>query len=275
MRTILLTGICGGMGGAAAERLIGEGFRVYGIDVKAECPIPGVTYFRADLSTGEGLGEAFEAMKEMGAELNAIAHFSGVYDMDSLIEISEESFLRIFRVNLFGVFRVNKTFFPLLAPSARIIMVSSELAPLDPLPFTGLYGFSKTAVEKYAFSLRQELNLLGHSVIVIRPGAVKTGLLGDSTAALDRLCAGTRLYSYNADRFRNIVNNVENKTVSPDSIADILIKALSAKHPKYVYNINRNPGLRLLNILPAHLQVKLIGSILKPDRKRRKSGNGR
>ena len=263
MDTVLITGVCGGMGSAAAKRLIDEGIKVIGMDVRESCHVEGIRYYRVDLASGDGIAEALADMTANGIGLSAIVHMSGIYDMNSLIEISEDSFSRIFEVNLFGIYRVNKTFFPLLEPESRIVMVSSELAPLDPLPFTGLYGITKSAVEKYAFSLRMELNLLGHSVIVIRPGAVETGLLNASTAALDKLCENTELYKYNSNRFRNIVNRVENKSVSPSKIADLLWKALKSRRPKYVYSINRNPALRLLSLLPARLQVAIIGGILK------------
>ena len=59
------------------------------------------------------------------------------------------------------------------------------------------------------------------------------------------------------------MNRVENKSVSPSKIADLLWKALKSRRPKYVYSINRNPALRLLSLLPARLQVAIIGGILK------------
>ena len=142
-------------------------------------------------------------------------------------------------------------------------MKVSELACLDPLPFTGIYAVSKGALEKYAFSLRMELNLLGIDVSVIRPGAVKTGLLDVSTAALDKFCQRTELYKCNAERFKKIVDSVENKNIPAQRIADIALKILKKKNPRYVYNINRNPGLRLLSVLPDRLQVKIISLLLK------------
>ena len=79
--------------------------------------------------------------------------------------------------------------------NSKIIITSSELAPLDPLPFTGLYGISKSTVEKYAYSLRMELNLLNIKVAIIRPGAVKTSLLDVSMKSLDDFCNKTKLYN--------------------------------------------------------------------------------
>lgn len=270
MKTILVTGVCGGMGTAAAETLLKNGWNVIGLDRKERCEIAGVRYFQADLSDGENLKAVFQTLEEENARLDAVAHFAGIYDMNSLIEISEKDFERIFTINLFGVYRVNKTFLPLLNAGGRIVITSSELAPLDPLPFTGLYGITKGALERYAFSLRMELNLLGYRVSVIRPGAVDTGLLGDSTAALERLCSQTQLYRCNTAKFKTIVDSVESKKIPPVKIANTLLRALKARKPKFVYNVNRNALLLLLNALPDRWQVAIIGKILKPKREKKR-----
>ena len=142
-------------------------------------------------------------------------------------------------------------------------MTTSELAPLAPLPFTGLYAVTKGALEKYAESLRMETALLGIEVSILRPGAVNTGLLNVSTSALDRFCENTKLYSCNAERFKKIVDSVEAKNVSSEKVAKLALKAMEKQRPKYVYNLNRNPLLRLLNVLPRRLQVFIIKTILK------------
>ena len=167
-------------------------------------------------------------------------------------------------VNVFGVYRINKVFQPLLFTGSRIIITSSELAPLDPLPFTGIYGITKSTLEKYAFSLRQETQLLDIPVSVIRPGAVKTGLLNISNVVLERFRNNTKLYVENAGKFQGIVDSVEARHVSAERIAEIALDAPESKKPKYVYKINRNPLLLLLNMLPAKLQVFAIGLVLKP-----------
>ena len=158
---------------------------------------------------------------------------------------------------------MNKTFLPLLKEGGKIIVVSSELAPLDPLPFTGLYAITKSTIEKYVYSLRMELQLLGYKVVLVRPGAVDTGLLDVSTNSLDKFVNNTKIYKCNASKFKSIVNNVEAKKVSPEVIGKLIYKINKKKNPKYVYSVNRNIGLLLLNILPQRLQNKIIKSILK------------
>ncbi len=110
-----------------------------------------------------------------------------------------------------------------------------------------------------------ELQLLGISVSVIRAGAVKTGMLGASSSALDRFCASTALYPCNAKRFKKVVDNVEAKCVPPEKIAAKAVKILGRKKPKFAYSVNRNPFLLMLNALPAGLQMRIIKGILKNE----------
>ena len=142
-------------------------------------------------------------------------------------------------------------------------MTTSELATLDPLPFTGIYAVSKTALDKYAYSLDMEVQLLGIKVSVLRAGAVNTGMLGASTDALEKFCEKTMLYSCNAARFRHIVDSVEAKSVSPDKIAEKVTCILERKNPAFAYSINRNPLLCLLNILPKRMQLFAIRCVLR------------
>lgn len=263
MKNILVTGSCGGMGKAICSLFIQKEYNVYGLDYKEHCQIENLNFIECDVTNTTSIESAYKKIKSSVIKLDAIIHTAGIYDLDSLLEMDEERFLRIFNINLFGVYRINKIFTPLLNNGGRIIITTSELAPLDPLPFTGIYAITKAALEKYAYSLRMEVNLLDISVSVIRPGAVKTGLLGDSTTALDRFCANTQMYQCNAEKFKHIVDSVESRNVSPEKIAKIALKAVESRRPKFVYNINRNVLLKLLNILPDTIQVAIIKRVLK------------
>lgn len=260
---VLVTGAGGGMGKAVCMLLCEKGYRVWGLDkFFADTSLP-YSCIKADLTKQEDIDAAFCQIRNEAGSLNAIVHLAGLYDLGSLVELSEERFLRIFEVNLFAVYRVNKTFLPLLAPKSRILLTSSELAPLAPMPFTGLYAVTKSAVEKYACSLRMELQLLGHKISLLRPGAVKTELLKVSTTRLDEFCKETALYSCNAKRFKKIVDSVESRNVPPEKVAKLVLKILQAGSPRYVYHINRNPLLCLWGLMPASLQTWVIRKILK------------
>ncbi|MCR5296015.1 MAG: SDR family NAD(P)-dependent oxidoreductase [Clostridiales bacterium] len=258
----LVTGANGGMGRAICRALTDAGHRVWGIDRAVSEEDIAWQCFRADVTDMGALEAMTETIRQEAGQLDGIVHAAGVYDLDSLVEIPEERFLRDFDVNLFGIYRVNRVFLPLLAPGGRIVMISSELGPLRPLPFTGIYAITKGAVEKYAYSLRMELQVLDHPVIVIRPGAVDTGMLPASQQCLDRFCEETKLYRVSAERFRNIVGRVEAKRVPPEKVAEKVRKTLETKKPRMTYSLNRSPLLRLFNLLPDRAQLKIIRKVI-------------
>ena len=262
MKHVLVTGAGGGMGMAITKRLTDEGYFVFAIDYRDFRVGENTKKIICDVQSNESVKAAFETVRAECDTLEAIVHTAGIYDLDSLVEMSEERFTRIFDINLFGLYRLNKEFLPLLKNGSKIIITSSELAPLDPLPFTGIYAITKAAVEKYAYSLRMEMNLLGISVSVIRPGATRTPLLGDSTSALDKFVENTKIYKTNSVRFKKIVDGVEARNVSPDVIGKTAYRIIRAKMPRYVYNINRNSLLLILNALPQRLQNFIIKMIL-------------
>lgn len=258
--TVVLTGAAGGMGKAVRGLLEGKGYRVWALDIS---DAGGKDYIRTDITDGKSVEAAFSEIKRQSGKIDALIHTAGIYTMDSLVEMTDEEVLKIFNVNLFGIMRTNRIFLPILNPHSRIMMVSSELAPLDPLPFTGIYAITKSTIEKYAYSLRMELQLLGHTVSVIRPGAVKTPFLDQSQRKIEAFCNKTELYKDTSRRFLNLVNRIETANVEPGKIAGAVLRALESRHPRYIYNINRSPLLRLMSALPQHLQNKVIARVLR------------
>ena len=262
-QSILVTGAYGGMGKAMIQTLKSQGFRVFALDKTVGEEEENIIPIKADITDEDSVKDAFARVSEMTDGLFAIIHFAGVYMLDSLIEMDSAAFERIFKINLGGVYLINKTFVPLLDSGSRIVITTSELAPLDPLPFTGIYAVSKAALDKYAYSLSMELQLKGIAVSVLRAGAVATDMLGVSTAALDRFCQSTTLYACNAKRFKQIVDRVEARSVSPSLIAEKVTRILAKRNPRFAYSINRNPLLLMLNVLPKRLQLWIIKQVLK------------
>lgn len=263
LKYVLVIGAAGGMGQATAKLLRDSGFTVFALDRNLINMESGIVPMKADITDMHSLESALSEIRQHTDRLYAIVHLAGMYALDSLLEIDEALFKRVFEVNVFGVYRVNKVFTPLLEPGGRIVITTSELAALDPLPFTGLYAVTKSTLDKYAYSLRMEMQLLDIHISVLRPGAVKTNMLGASTDALEAFCSNTTLYPCNAKRFRQIVERVESRNVSPERVAVQVNKILRTRKPRYVYHLNRNPLLLLFNILPHRIQTWIIGKILK------------
>ena len=263
MKDILITGAFGGMGRATAAALAARGYRVFALDLTVGEGEENIIPVQADVTDEASVASALLTVQSYTDSLFAILHFAGIYRLNSLVEMKSADFRQILEVNLTGAYLINRTFLPLLSRGSRILITTSELADLDPLPFTGVYAVTKAALDKYAYALCMELQLLGISVSVLRAGAVGTDMLGVSMEALDRFCRETTHYTCNAARFKEIVARVEARSIAPERVADKAIKVIEKKRPAFAYSINRNPLLRLMNLLPRRLQLAVIRLVLR------------
>lgn len=260
-KRILITGIASGIGRATAEQLLAAGHSIFGIDLSADAP-EGARVFVADVTDGAAMGAVLENLTAEGVRLDAIVNVAGIHAMCSLVEGDYNKMKRLLEINLCGAMLVNRVLHPLLAEDGRIVIVTSEVAPLDPMPFNGLYNISKTALDCYAQALRQELNLLGQRVITVRPGAIETPLQGGALTATAALAENTQLYNRQARHFLSITEKFMGKPLPPEKMARTVLGAVLSRRPRLIYSKHRSPGLILLGILPKRLQCAVIRLLL-------------
>ncbi len=264
MKHMLITGGAGGIGRAASAYFSQKGWKVYSCDIaRQKSADENIVPVVMDVRSAESVAVA-RALVEAGTDrLDTIINLAGIYTMGSLVEILEEDFVRMFDINVNGAYRVNKEFLPLVKNGGRIIIITSELSRLNPLPFNGIYSITKTTLEAYAHSLRLELALLDVPVITIRPGAVDTKLLGDSFSSMEKMCANTRLYRANALKLHHIMKKATGKPILPEKLAGIIYHVAVAPHPRVSYTVGAGLALRLFSMLPASTQAALLKKLLK------------
>ena len=264
MKSVVITGSASGMGRATAELLSNSGFKVFGLDIVRTDELKNVEQIVCDVTSIESVENAFKVVSSKVDSIDAIINFAGIIMMNSLVEISEEEFLKIFNINVFGVYRVNKTFLPLLLNNrGKIIITTSEVAENKILPFNGIYGITKKALDAYAEGLTHELGLLGVKVIRIRPGAVKTNILNHSSNSMERMLDNTVLYKDISRKFKKIVDSEQGASIPAEKIAKIVLKILLKKKTKLVYRKNISLKLKLLNMLSTKTQLAVYKKLLK------------
>lgn len=262
MKNVLITGVASGIGASVADIFAENGYNVYGIDVSEIHGDKGIVSYKADITNEGALSAIADHLRSSGISLDLIINVAGIHRMTSLVEGDYSKMKRLVDINLSGTMLVNHVFHSLLKENGRIIIVTSEVAGLDPMPFNGLYTLSKTALESYAQALRQELNLLGQRVITIRPGAIETPLSAASMTDTARLAENTQLYSDQAKRFSSLAAKFMGKPIKPQVISRIVYHAATTERPKPVYKKHHNLGLVLLNLLPLSWQCAIIKLLL-------------
>ena len=261
---ILLIGGAGGLGCAIGAYLAERGNRVFSCDIgSTHCEHKNVVALTMDITDGDSVAKTYDVVSSMCDGIDAIISIAGVYVMDSFIEIIEETPAHILDVNLMGVYRVNKTFLPLLSKGGRIVITTSELAGQKPLPFNGIYTMTKSALETYADSLRLELQLIGIKVITIKPGAFNTQMVSSTDAQAKALMKNTKLYKMGTERFVSIMHSQTGTAKDPLVLAKLFYKVLSVNRPHLTYYINASYGLKMYSAMPRRLQAFVIRRILK------------
>lgn len=260
---VLITGAANGLGYAAAKYFSLNEHNVYSIDIIKPEDIDRIKGFKVDVTNINEIKIFKKYLEENNIYFDIIINFAGIYDIGSFIEKDLNKIHKLINVNLLGPINVNQILFTRLNDKGKIIIITSELANLDPLPFNGIYNVSKTALDCYAQSLRQELNLLGKKVITIRPGAFNTNLSKGSLEQTKKLMDETTIYKKQSKNFYKIVKTFMGKPKDPNILAKLIYKISLKKNPKFIYKKHTNKGLWLLNILPKRLQCFVVKQLLK------------
>ncbi|MEJ2596074.1 MAG: SDR family NAD(P)-dependent oxidoreductase [bacterium] len=262
-KTVFITGAGRGLGKAIALRYTREGFRVFATDRDETLldTLPRDKHFRVlkmDVTQEKSIQQTAETIRKLTSQIDVLVSNAGIFDFYPLSEAGSIKLGRILEVNVLALSSLTKYFTPLMT-GGRLIVISSESYKV-PSPFQP-YAVSKQALESLFQAIRLELATQGIRSILIRPGAMKTQILEETIHYQNKLTE-TRFKAV-FDEFLQSVPKYIGRVVTPDRVAEVVLKAGIGKHPKTVYNINHNPLVSLLSYLPARIQEKLVLRTLK------------
>jgi NAD(P)-dependent dehydrogenase (short-subunit alcohol dehydrogenase family) len=178
-RAVLVTGASSGIGLSITEVLAGNGFYVYaGARKKADLErldaLENVSSVRLDVTVDEDIERAVAFVKSQGRGLWGVVNNAGVARYASLQSGAESDIRFTFDVNVFGPYRINQAFLPLLLASKGRTSIIGSINGFIPNDSDGGYAASKFAVEGYTDSLALELADTGVHVAIVEPGSDRT-----------------------------------------------------------------------------------------------------
>ena len=147
-------------------------------------------------------------------------------------ESSIEQAQSIFETNFFGIVRMTRAVVPHMRRqgSGRIINIGSVLGFL-PMPYGALYAATKHAIEGYSESLDHELRTRGIRVSVIEPAYTKTQFDANFLEPDAKLDEYREVRAAVDKRLKEVMATAD----EPGVVADVVLKAASAAHPKLRY----------------------------------------
>lgn len=274
LKKVLITGAGRGLGKALALEFLSKGWIVAATDI-AEPEFTddnsmalfeshpqtrkNLLCFKMDVTSDESVAGVYKLFAEQKNTLSLIINNAGVDRYMLLSGAPVGEFRRIFEVNVFGAYRVNQVFLPLLKrPGSRIIHIGSESLNLA-MPFMA-YPLSKKLLEGYAKALRQELRFYGIDVVVIRPGAINTELL-KTVSNLAKEVGREKPDDLLQQAFANFAQQAGKeigKVISAAEAASFIYKVSCIPRPRAVYRINNMLQLRIAALLPFGLIEKAV-----------------
>lgn len=186
-KTILITGASSGFGRLTAETLSNSGHKVFAgfhsLDgpkkqVASELNAKNIEILRLDVTDQTSIDSAItQLLEKSNNQLDVVVNNAGMASMGISESFTPEQLRNLFEVNVFGVQRVIRATLPVLRAkrSGLLVNVGSILGRVT-IPFFGLYGASKYAVEAMTDSYRYELSQLGVDVVLVQPSAYPTNM---------------------------------------------------------------------------------------------------
>ena len=261
---VLLTGANGGIGKPTLEALLLAGYKVISLDINNNNIVDlDTTFIKCDVTNSVEINNAFKAVKNITNELYAIVNTIGIFMMESIIEGKTEDFEKIFNVNFFGIYKLNKAMFPLLKKDSRIINLTSEVARYSPQPFQAYYNLTKITLDKYTDVLRRECNYLGIKVIKVQSGSMNTTMLKSADNEFNQMVEQSENFKKPLRKLKYMMDRELKKTNDPKILAKLIVKILNKKHPKIRYRKKNSFALSFIGHMPEKLQDKIYQRVIK------------
>ena len=197
----IVTGASRGIGAAIAQRLAQDGYAVVvnyaGNVAEADKVVRGIVAggglaiaIQADVADPAAVNALFEqAIAQLG-RVDVLVNNAGVMpsDLPQLADTDDQTFDRLFSVNVKGSFNTMRAAATRLQHGGRIINFSTSVIGLA-LPGYAVYAATKGAIEVMTNILAKELRGKGIAVNAVAPGPTATALFlnGKSPETIERM----------------------------------------------------------------------------------------
>jgi short-subunit dehydrogenase len=269
-KVILITGASSGFGYITAEQLLDSGeWIVYvaarSVDKMKELESKGAKVLKMDVTIDSDVSSGVDTVISNEGQIDVLLANAGYGSYGVIEEVPLDEIKYQYEVNLFGVARQIKAVLPQMRKqrSGRIITTASLVSNISSAGI-GWYASTKHAIKGMCTALRQEVKPFGIDVVMIQPGAVKTGF---DSVALDSLAKVEHSEDYKptvagVDR---MVRKMYKSCPGPESTVKAMIKAVTTKHPNPVYRTTMDSKLFsvLINFMPERVYDFIVSRMVK------------
>jgi NAD(P)-dependent dehydrogenase (short-subunit alcohol dehydrogenase family) len=255
---ILITGCSTGIGRATAQRLARAGNTVYAtarrLESIADLEADGCHLLALDVTDEQSMAAAVGAIESEHGAVGSLVNNAGYSQSGAVETVPIDLIRRQFETNVFGLVRLTQLVLPKMRErrGGRIVNLSSMGGRLV-FPGGGVYHATKYAVEALSEALRFELHGFGIDVVLIEPGLIRTsfgeaavGAIAQATgedgpyAKFNHAVATATAGAYEGGAMAKLASG-------PDSVAKVIQRVLSARHPRLRHTVTPSAKLALAN----------------------------
>jgi len=224
---------------AALSRLAGELTDVYG----TKC-----TVIPADLSLPDCVAKLQLEIESQHLQIDILINNAGFGTYGSFENLVAEEERREIAVNIDAVVALTHAFIPaMLARKSGVVLNIASTAAFQPAPYMAVYAATKAFVLSFSEALWAEFHGRGVHVAALCPGPVDTGFidkLGDTSIRQ---------------------TSVFSKTVKPDYVAEMALKALQSSSPTHIVGFKNWLLANSIRFVPRRVVAKTGAGLLMPS----------
>lgn len=264
-KVVLITGASSGIGKAVAERLTGEGFRVYGTSRKIEpgqiaevSILPDGSSFKMihlDVTRDDSVQQAVDMVYKAEGRIDVLINNAGFGIAGALELTNPEEVQKQLDTNFLGVIRMCRAVLPVMRhqKDGRIINIGSVMGIFS-IQYQSIYSVSKFAMEALTEALRIEVKPFGIKVSVVQAGDTHTGFVREfATATKD-----DRIYH---ERFTKSIEGAvkaEHNGHKPEVVAGVVSRMIAKKNPPVRMTVGYYKILRFIKRLVPDRLVEFV-----------------
>jgi len=243
-KAVLVTGASSGIGRNIAETLAKKGYFVYAgarkqKDLDTLNAINNIQAIRLDVTIQSEIDAAVKTVEKAGRGLYGVVNNAGVTVFGPLIEVSEKDMQFQMNVNLFGPYRINKAFAPLIIKNKGRISTIGSIAGITSGQLLGPYSMSKYAMEAYTDALHAEMKKFDVQVSIIEPGNYNSKVIINMHNRIkeNKSVNKDSLYKDEMNGLGQYMPSDRSIFKTPDDVSAAVVHALFSKNPKRHYMV--------------------------------------
>lgn len=201
MKNIIVTGTSRGIGFELALQFANAGHQVLALSRKANQELlshKNITFLSVDLSNEEELQQVKNFVSSTWKKIDAVVHNAGSLVLKPFLEITQQDFENVYKVNVFGMANLTRICIPFLQKGSHVVTISSMGGIQGSLKFPGLaaYSSSKGAVITLSELLAEEYKEQGISFNVLALGSVQTEMLQEAFPGYQAPLSASEMANY-------------------------------------------------------------------------------